>query len=91
MKLTKYGITLNRLQEEEYARACPQWRMNQFHGIQRKYHTECSITGWIGRNNNFYFIIEYQGKKIGMINSSHIEWDTVSSEGGIFYMGSAVL
>ena len=34
--------------------------------------------------DNFYFIIEYQGKKIGLINSSHIEWDTVSSEGGIF-------
>jgi hypothetical protein len=34
--------------------------------------------------DNFYFIIEYEGKKIGLINSSHIEWDTVSSEGGIF-------
>ena len=34
--------------------------------------------------DNFYFIIEYQDKKIGLINSSHIEWDTVSSEGGIF-------
>lgn len=33
---------------------------------------------------NFYYIIEYHDKDIGLINSSKIEWDTVSSEGGIF-------
>ena len=33
---------------------------------------------------NFYYIIEFEGKDIGLINSSKIEWDTVSSEGGIF-------
>jgi hypothetical protein len=33
---------------------------------------------------NFYYIIHFEGKDIGLINSSKIEWDTVSSEGGIF-------
>jgi hypothetical protein len=51
-----------------------------------------NITPWNQRDwfksvdnfENFYYIIEYQGKYIGLINSSKIEWDTVSSEGGIF-------
>jgi RimJ/RimL family protein N-acetyltransferase len=34
--------------------------------------------------NNFYYIIEYHDKDIGLINSSKIDWTTVSSEGGIF-------
>ena len=33
---------------------------------------------------NFFYIIEFNDKDIGLINSSKIEWDTVSSEGGIF-------
>jgi hypothetical protein len=33
---------------------------------------------------NFYYIIEYKGEDIGLINSSKIDWSDVSSEGGIF-------
>jgi UDP-4-amino-4,6-dideoxy-N-acetyl-beta-L-altrosamine N-acetyltransferase len=89
MKLSKYGITLNRLREEDiemvrHWRNSPQ--ITQFMEY-REYITPEMQQEWfksINNFDNFYFIIEYEGKKIGLINSSKIEWDTISSEGGIF-------
>jgi UDP-4-amino-4,6-dideoxy-N-acetyl-beta-L-altrosamine N-acetyltransferase len=89
MKLTKYGITLNRLRETDIE-LLRQWRnspqINQFMEFRGNISPEMQRDWFKSVDNfdNFYFIIEYQGKKIGLINSSHIEWDTVSSEGGIF-------
>jgi RimJ/RimL family protein N-acetyltransferase len=89
MKLTKYGITLNRLRETDIE-LLRQWRnspqINQFMEFRGNISPEMQRDWFRSVDNfdNFYFIIEYQGKKIGLINSSHIEWDTVSSEGGIF-------
>jgi RimJ/RimL family protein N-acetyltransferase len=89
MKLSKYGITLNRLREEDIE-LIRQWRnspqINQFMEYRGNITPEMQRDWFRSVNNfdNFYFIIEFEGKKIGMINSSHIEWDTVSSQGGIF-------
>jgi UDP-4-amino-4,6-dideoxy-N-acetyl-beta-L-altrosamine N-acetyltransferase len=89
MKLAKYGITLNRLREEDIEHL-RQWRnspqINQFMEYRENITPEMQRDWFRSVDNfeNFYFIIEYEGKKIGLINSSHIEWDTVSSEGGIF-------
>ena len=89
MKLSKYGITLARLREED-TELVRQWRnspqITQFMEY-REYITPEMQQDWfksIDNLDNFYFVIEYEGKKIGLINSSKIEWDTVSSEGGIF-------
>ena len=89
MKLSKYGITLARLREED-TELVRQWRnspqITQFMEY-REYITPEMQQDWfksIDNFDNFYFVIEYEGKKIGLINSSKIEWDTVSSEGGIF-------
>jgi UDP-4-amino-4,6-dideoxy-N-acetyl-beta-L-altrosamine N-acetyltransferase len=89
MKLSKYGIILNRLRIDDielvrHWRNSPQ--ITQFMEY-REYITPEMQQQWfesVDNFENFYFIIEYQGKKIGLINSSKIEWDTVSSEGGIF-------
>ena len=89
MKLIKYGIILNRLREEDIE-LVRQWRnspqINQFMEYRGNITPEMQRDWFRSVDNldNFYFIIEYQGKKIGLINSSHVEWDTVSSEGGIF-------
>jgi UDP-4-amino-4,6-dideoxy-N-acetyl-beta-L-altrosamine N-acetyltransferase len=89
MKLTKYGITLSRLKEKDIE-LLRQWRnspqINQFMEYRGNISPEMQRDWFRSVDNfdNFYFIIEYEGKKIGLINSSHIEWDTVSSEGGIF-------
>jgi RimJ/RimL family protein N-acetyltransferase len=38
----------------------------------------------INNNDNLYFIIEYKGKQIGLINGKDINWDDRSFETGIF-------
>lgn len=89
MRLKKYGITLNRLREEDIE-LVRQWRNAP--QIQRYMEFREQISPeqqkeWfksVDNFNNFYFIIEYQQIKIGLINSNEIEWDTVSSKGGIF-------
>lgn len=89
MKLTKYGIALTRLREDDIE-LIRQWRnspqINQFMEYRGNITPEMQRDWFRSVDNfdNFYFIIVYQGKKIGLINSSHVEWDTVSSEGGIF-------
>lgn len=89
MKLSKYGIILKRLRTDDielvrHWRNSPQ--ITQFMEY-REYITPEMQQKWfesVDNFENFFFIIEYQGRKIGLINSSKIEWDTVSSEGGIF-------
>jgi len=38
----------------------------------------------INNNFNLYFIIEYKGEKIGLINGKDIDWENRSMESGIF-------
>ena len=89
MKLTKYGITLRRLRQED-TELVRQWRnspqINQFMEYRGNIRPEMQREWFKSVNNfeNFYYIIEYNDKDIGLINSSKIEWDTVSSDGGIF-------
>ena len=89
MKLTKYGINLIRLREEDIE-LVRTWRnspmINQFMEYRENITPEMQKEWFKSVNNyeNFYYIIEFGEKKIGLINSSHIDWDTVSSEGGIF-------
>jgi len=40
---------------------------------------------------NFYFIIENEGKKIGLINGKNIDWSTRTMEAGVFYWDKSVL
>ncbi|HNS16579.1 MAG TPA: GNAT family N-acetyltransferase [Bacteroidales bacterium] len=89
MELSKYGIKLHRLREEdiELVRA---WRnsllIRQYMEFRDEITPEMQKAWFRSINNtgNFYFIIEYGQKKIGLINSSHVDWETRSSEGGIF-------
>ncbi|NQU33725.1 MAG: GNAT family N-acetyltransferase [Bacteroidetes bacterium] len=38
----------------------------------------------INNNNNLFFVIEYKGEKIGLINGKDIKWEEHSMETGIF-------
>jgi len=40
---------------------------------------------------NFYFIIENDGKKVGLINGKNIDWETRTMEAGIFYWDKSIL
>jgi len=89
MRLTKYGITLRRIRLEDIE-LIRQWRnspqISQFMEYRDNIRPEMQRKWFqsVNNNNNFFYIIEYQQKDIGLINSSKVEWDTVSSEGGIF-------
>ncbi len=91
MQIRKYGITLNRLCEDdiELIRV-----MRNSERIQRFMHYQENITQemqkkWfktIDNTNNFYFIIEKEEKKIGLIHG--VKNNTINNkvimEGGIF-------
>lgn len=89
MKAYKYGITLERLTENDIE-LVRKWRNSELIQQYMEYREEITPEmqkEWfrsINNNNNFYFIIIYKGQKIGLINSSKIDWEAISSEGGIF-------
>jgi RimJ/RimL family protein N-acetyltransferase len=89
MEIAKYGIKLLRLKEEEIE-LVRTWRNSpqiQQYMEYREHITPEMQKNWflsVDNINNFYFIIYYEGKKIGLINTSNVNWEDLSSDGGIF-------
>ncbi len=90
MIISKFGITFKRLKEEDIE-LVRQWRnspeISQYMEY-REYITPEMQMKWfdsVNNNNNFYFIIEYQGKKVGLINGKDIDWEKYTMETGIFF------
>ena len=89
MKTSKYGIDLIRLTEKDIE-LVRKWRnspqIQQFMEYREEITTEMQKSWFdsINNINNFYFIIHFEGQKIGLINTSNIDWDKISSDGGIF-------
>ncbi len=91
MKICKYNIVLHRLTEEDIE-LVRNWR-NAKHVSQymeyREYITPEMQKKWfksINNINNFYYIIIYKGKKIGLVNDKNIfeKQDVLCAESGIF-------
>jgi len=90
MKLHKYGITLSRLTQDEieFVR-----RKRNLEEVRRYMEFRDEITPemqqqWFDKINNFenfYYIIEYDGRKIGLINDKNIDWQERTSESGLFF------
>jgi RimJ/RimL family protein N-acetyltransferase len=89
MEFSKYGIRLNRLKEDDID-LVRRWRNSpqiQQYMEYREYITPEMQKEWfrsVNNFDNFFFIIHYEGKKIGLINSSNVNWKEVTSDGGIF-------
>lgn len=89
MKFVKYGITLKRITIDDIE-IIRQWRNSD--EIQRNMHFRKYITKrmqkkWfhsIDNINNFYYLIEYKGEKIGLFNEKNIDWENKTSETGLF-------
>ncbi len=89
MRFVKYGITLRRIVEEDIE-LIRQWRNSK--PIQQHMHFRDHITKqmqkkWfksIDNINNFYYIIEYKGNKVGLFNEKNIDWNERTSETGLF-------
>lgn len=89
LTLTGYGVTLRRLTHDKIE-MLRQWRndpkIQQFM-IYREYITPEMQEKWfekINNDNNFYFIIEYEGREVGMINVKDVDYEKKTGEPGIF-------
>jgi len=90
MKLHNYGLTLSRLtrNEIEFVR-----QKRNSEEVRRYMEFREEITPemqqqWFDRINNFdnfYYIIEYKGRKIGLINDKNMDWEARISESGLFF------
>lgn len=89
LTLTGYGVTLHRLTHDKIE-MLRQWRNDpkiQQYMIYRDYITPEMQEKWyekINNNNNFYFIIEYDGREVGMINIKDVDYEKKTGEPGIF-------
>ena len=89
LTLTGYGVTLRRLTHDKIE-MLRQWRndpkIQQFM-VYREYITPEMQEKWfekINNDNNFYFIIEYEGREVGMINIKDVDYEKKTGEPGIF-------
>jgi RimJ/RimL family protein N-acetyltransferase len=100
MIVRKYGITLRRLKEDDIELV--RQKRNSAAIRNTMYYRE-EITPkmqkqWfdsINNKNNGYFIIEFEGKKIGLIHGKNLDFERRTCEGGIFiwdekYIGGIV-
>jgi RimJ/RimL family protein N-acetyltransferase len=89
MKFFKYGITLERLREEDIE-LVRQWRNSDAVRLNMKYQDIITLEKqheWFNSINNVnfhYVMIQYQGEKIGLLNDKNIDWEARTSETGIF-------
>jgi RimJ/RimL family protein N-acetyltransferase len=90
MKIIKYGITLIRLCEEDLE-LVRQWRnsprIQQTMEYREHISKEMQLEWFhkVNNNNNYYFVIEYECQKIGLINGKDIDWEKQQLEGGVFF------
>jgi RimJ/RimL family protein N-acetyltransferase len=89
MKFVKYGITLRRITLDDIE-IIRHWRNSdeiQKRMQYREYITKRMQKKWfysIDNINNFYYLIEFKGEKIGLFNEKNIDWKNRTSETGLF-------
>ena len=87
--LQQYGVTLRRLTEEDIE-LVRHWRNQSDIANYMEYRNfitpEQQIVWFKSINNkfNYYFVIEFEGKKVGLINSKNYNPAEGFGEGGIF-------
>jgi len=89
MRITRYGVTLERLQQEQ-TELVRQWRNDQ--KISRFMFYKGEITKemqleWfdsIDNEQNFFFLIHLKNVPVGLINISSIDWENKTAYTGLF-------
>lgn len=90
MYATKNKFRFYRLKDVEDIELVRQWRNHPSitrYMVYREHISEEMQKKWfasINNNNNLYYIVEYKGKKIGLINAKDIDWNEMTMETGIF-------
>ena len=96
LTLTGYGVTLRRLTHDKIE-MLRQWRNDpkiQQYMIYREYITPEMQEAWFQRINNdynFYFIIEYEGREVGLINIKDVDYEKKTGEPGQFMYADDLL
>jgi len=89
MKIEINGLVAERLKEKDIE-LIRQWRNSDT--IRKNMLYQEIITPemqlkWfhsINNFNNFYFIVEYKGRRVGLVNIKDVDWEQRSGEAGIF-------
>ncbi|MCQ2049768.1 MAG: GNAT family N-acetyltransferase [Candidatus Saccharibacteria bacterium] len=88
-EFSKYGVTLRRLTEDKIEMV-RNWRndpkISRFMDF-RDFITPEMQKKWfakIDNENNYYFIVNYKDREIGLTNVRDIDYGNLSGEGGIF-------
>ena len=87
--LEQYGVRLLRVREQDIE-MIRSWRNQPDVAAFMEYRdhiTEEDQKAWfrsIDNSNNYYFVIEFEGKKIGLINAKDYDPEAGIGEGGIF-------
>ncbi len=89
MIIESNGITIERLREKDIE-LVRKWRNSQF--VKQYMNYRETITPemqkeWfasVDNFNNFYFIISYKNKKVGLGNIKNVDWGKMEGEAGIF-------
>ncbi len=96
MKIESNGIMIERLQKKDIE-LVRQWRNStevRNHMNFRDYITPEMQEKWfdsINNFNNFYFIIHYKGRKVGLGNIKNVDWKEGLGEAGIFIVDKKLL
>lgn len=89
LTIKQYDVTLRRITEEDIE-LLRYWRNQQsvkMYMDYREYITPEMQKNWfvsVSNKFNYYFIIEFEGKKVGMINAKDFSYEKGFGEGGIF-------
>jgi len=89
MKIEVNGLVIERLKEKDIE-LVREWRNSD--NIRKNMLYQEIITPeqqveWfhsINNFNNFYFVVEYKGRKVGLVNIKDINWDERNGEAGVF-------
>jgi UDP-4-amino-4,6-dideoxy-N-acetyl-beta-L-altrosamine N-acetyltransferase len=89
LTINQYGVTLQRITEDDLE-LLRYWRNQQSvkqYMDYREYITPEMQKKWFASVNNkfnYYFIIIFEGKKVGLINAKNFSYENGFGEGGIF-------
>lgn len=94
--LEQYGVRLVRIQEKDIE-LIRSWRNQSDVSNFMEYRNHITAEEqkiWfqsVNNKNNYYFIIEYEGKQVGLINSKNYDPTVGFGEGGIFISDKAYI
>ncbi|MBK7214383.1 MAG: GNAT family N-acetyltransferase [Bacteroidales bacterium] len=90
MIVSKYGLVLRRLQLEDIE-LVRQMRnseaIRQVMQFREEISPEMQLKWFESVNNfeNYYYIVEYEGRKVALINDKNMNWQERTSESGLFF------